>query len=137
MTHTEREFQLEEFKEVFSSRIGPDKMHQLQFRTYEVYGEMVLEIQKKFWGEKRQKEIYVKFQKPSSWWQHFKQECFPKFLLRRYPVKMQTITKEINIDRTYEFPDAYVEGNRNLGRFFVRDYYDVGLMDCGRPIDYL
>lgn len=30
---------------------------------------------------------------PSSWWQHFKQDAFPAWLLRRFPVKTTKITK--------------------------------------------
>jgi hypothetical protein len=29
---------------------------------------------------------------PSSWWQHFKADCFPEFLLRRWPIRYDTPT---------------------------------------------
>ncbi len=29
---------------------------------------------------------------PETWWQHFKQRWFPSWLLRRYPVRLTTVT---------------------------------------------
>lgn len=38
---------------------------------------------------------------PASWWDHFKRDCFPKWLLKRFPAK--TISKTIDIKTIYPF----------------------------------
>jgi hypothetical protein len=48
------------------------------------------------WGEK-QHEYSETREVPSTWWQHFKQTKFPRWLLHRYPVKtyeIVTLTKK-------------------------------------------
>jgi len=40
------------------------------------------------------------FRSPRSWWQHFKLECFPKWLQRRFPVLYHTeIREEVSTQR--------------------------------------
>ena len=48
--------------------------------------------------DNRKKDVRFKYSVPSNWWQHFKRDIFPQWLLRRYPVvyveyyKIKTVT---------------------------------------------
>lgn len=46
---------------------------------------------------------HVDIEYPETWWQHFKKDMFPKFLLKRFPVKM---TKR-KIDQYYVYPNIH------------------------------
>ncbi len=51
---------------------------------------LVAQIKTFIMGEKAHEETRtVVFEYPASWWQHFKQEVFPRWLLKRYPVRRQ------------------------------------------------
>ena len=49
----------------------------------------------------------VTFQVPKSWWQHFKKDCFPEWLKRRFPVRWTLREKVI----PYEILAAYPQAN--------------------------
>ncbi len=51
---------------------------------------------------------------PATWWQHFKQAHFPKWLLRRFPVRMKTY----DADRLY--PEVSLPDKQHVAHFFVR-----------------
>lgn len=54
----------------------------------------------------------LKFDSPASWWQHLKLTLgppwFPRWFLRRWPVRFRTTTKEIHYEAFYNYPDARI-----------------------------
>lgn len=40
---------------------------------------------------------------PSTWWQHFKRDCFPLWLLRKFPVHHVSIHVTVSAEKTYRF----------------------------------
>ncbi len=46
------------------------------------------------------------FSYPATWWQHFKQEHCRDWITRRWPVKMRTVTKTVNIRLFDVYPEA-------------------------------
>ena len=59
-------------------------------------------------GEKKYITVVLTKTQPATWWQHFKQENFPAWALRAFPVKytFQTETRTVEFDRTFVFPEA-------------------------------
>lgn len=95
----------------------------------ESFGNYVATISRQFYGEQRQDEIPVSFvsKRPATWWEHFKESNFSKWLLKKYPVKYKTETHEkiVYLDRTWVFPDAYIEGHPHLQRFYFKDNHSI------------
>lgn len=116
-------------KEVFEFTISPHEFASFSFNVRHEFAQYLIQIQREMFGEKVQKEVVVKTEQsfPKTWWQHFKQENFPAWLLRKFPVKYQvhTVSKTVQFDRTFIFPDAYKEGHTILGKFIIRDYHRI------------
>lgn len=47
----------------------------------------------------------ITFKVPKSWWQHFKQEKFPKWLLRKFPVKLSLCVKFVTFKHYATYPE--------------------------------
>lgn len=124
-------------KEVFEFSINPRDFMGLSFDVRDALGRYTARIMQKMYGDQIQKEVPVTFycKVPAGWWQHFKQENFPAWLLRKYPVKYVTFsdTKVVEINRKYLFPDAYIEGHPILGKFLIRDDHRVRPYDWNKP----
>jgi len=50
--------------------------------------------------------VVVDFYAPATWWEHFKREHFPPWLLRRYPVRLLRYTREVSVKVTAAYPRA-------------------------------
>ena len=61
------------------------------------------------WGEKVDRKLV--FEYPATWWQMFKQQYFPEWLLKRVPVKMKR--KYVDIYALY--PDLKLEVSDKRG----------------------
>jgi len=116
-------------KEVFEASLSPREFASMSFDVKEHLGQYVLRIQREMLGEKVQKDVTVLFayKTPKTWWDHFKQENFPAWMLRRFPVKyvLHTEQQKIRFDRTFVFPNAYQEGHHTLGKFIIRDHHRI------------
>ena len=58
--------------------------------------------------DNRTKIVEFSVSVPSSWWQHFKQDNFPSWLVRMFPVKFKEIrkTKKVQFRRLATYPKA-------------------------------
>jgi hypothetical protein len=72
-----------------------------------IAGQVVCQLLHSVYGQKRPFDFDYTY--PATWWEHFKQDCFPKWLLRRYPPKMKT--KRISYDAYALFPEIPVTDN--------------------------
>ena len=109
--------------------LTPMEYRSLSFDMNRYEHEIVFRVRKEMFGERRQDTVNVKFtaQYPDGWWQAFKDEMFPKWLLRHYPVKMKVIneTKEVTLDRTFWFPEIPVNDNSPVQKFVIYDRHQV------------
>jgi hypothetical protein len=111
-------------------RINPQDFAQLSFAIGDRhFGQYAIYIEREMFGERVQKEVDVdvSFSYPKTWWQHFKKENFPNWLLKKYPVQYayETKTETVLFDRNFVFPNAYKQGHDVLGRFIIRDFHEV------------
>ncbi len=114
---------LEKIVQYSEMYIKPEELNQLQFYTEDrFYGEVLLRVKREFFGERVIKEISHDFvhEKYTSFWQHFKADYFPKFLLKRFPAKTvkQIETKTTTLERDFYFPK--VQGNQ-FSSYIVQD----------------
>jgi hypothetical protein len=59
---------------------------------------MLVDLQAYVWAQKLQDEkVTLSVSYPASWWEHFKQQWFPAWALRRWPVK------EAKVERMHQF----------------------------------
>ncbi len=116
-------------KEVAEFYVNPSDFAALSFDVRQAFGQYLVIFQREMYGEKVQKCVTVEFsaKQPKTWWQHFKQENFPAWLLRKFPVQysFQTEKKTVEFDRTFVFPEAYREGHPVLGKFIIRDFHRI------------
>lgn len=130
MNHFENEEAvLNLLQEVLEFTIDPKMFSQLSCDVKSAFGLYMVRIEREMYGEQLLESVPVEFtfKQPKTWWQHFKQEKFSAWLLRKYPVqyKIQTETKIVELDRRFVFPQAYREGHPILGKFIIRDFYRV------------
>lgn len=44
---------------------------------------------------------------PLNWWEHFKQDCFPEWLLERFPVRRRTLRRECTFVQKEVYPQFH------------------------------
>lgn len=70
---------------------------------------LVLRVQREFFGKQINDQKTVEFTAvfPTTWWQHFKQDYFPNWLLKRFPVKKKVLkeSQTVFFTRMMEFPE--------------------------------
>jgi hypothetical protein len=68
----------------------------------------------------------VTLEVPASWWQHFKSDHRNRFgfrwFVKRFPILLETWTKDVTFDRYYDYPDATIQlPEENFGKFIVSE----------------
>ena len=114
-------------KEVMEFSLNPREFAALSFNVREAFGHYVVQIKREMYGERIQKTVTVEFvfKQPATWWQHFKQDNLPAWLLLKFPVQysLHGEKKTVEFDRAFIFPEAYREGHPVLGKFIIHDYH--------------
>lgn len=72
-----------------SVRLGRHAAESMKLEAYEHLGDTVVTAFAEFLGKDSRHEVERAFDFPASWWQHFKSQHFPLWLLDRFPVKMK------------------------------------------------
>ena len=88
--------------------ISPHALYHLKLETYfdPFLRSLVYKIKTEFLSEKLVDEtIHAKFFFPKTWWQMFKQEHFPKWLLTRFPVKEDVFIKRYRFTKHAVYPE--------------------------------
>lgn len=67
-----------------------------QVRTMKVGDQLFAQLKGYLWGERAYIE-YVRY--PDDWWEAFKERWFPRWLLKRYPVRLTEVV--IDVTRLY------------------------------------
>lgn len=71
------------------------------------------------------------FSKPKNWWQHFKQDCFPEWLLEYFPVQ----DTKIVVSSKVMYPE-YVPPYPNMPYVMVYEIGDAEYTDPKEDIQY-
>lgn len=126
---SQQEKVLHRLRMAIQTKISPQDFERLNFDSQLAYDGIAVKIIKELYGERRTESVPVIFQfkKPSTWWQHFKEANFPKWLLEKFPVKytIETQQRVVALDRTWEFPNAYVPESKILNKYVVHDSHMV------------
>lgn len=70
-----------------------------------IFDELVTELVAEVLAEEvdnRSKE--VSFEVPATWWDHFKRDYFPDWLLYKFPIKQKTLSKTVTFRRLATYP---------------------------------
>lgn len=87
--------------------------HREEINLYEHFkdgiGSMRLELSDYVWAEKFQDTEYLasfEIKYPATWWQHFKQQYFPPWLLKKFPIQEKAAfqIRTINFQRLALYP---------------------------------
>lgn len=73
-------------------------------------------------------ELQIEFKKPASWWQHFKQDIFPKWMQKKFPVRYEIVVEKRNkticLKGYKTFPYSSYQVPKEFGQFFVYEKID-------------
>lgn len=120
---TLNEIELEKIQLYMDQMFSPTELQGMDFSISEetITRNLLFNVRKTFFGEKKHVSTMVSFEFPKTWWDHFKMVNFPKWILKKYPVKYETRRKEVYFDRYFEFPEAYRQGHQILGKIKILD----------------
>jgi len=119
-------FSIEKLKSFLEFHLNRDELNELRFDTdgnSKYHNNIALHVQRSFFGERRTDVVKVVFKKPASPWDHFKEKYFSRWLLSKFHVKYEHVTKYHNLDRTWSFPD--VPSSRYTDRFVIQDNHTI------------
>ncbi len=100
---------------------------QISYITGDFLKCLYLELREDIWAEKLQdteKEVKFEFSYPAGWWQYFKQDYFPEWLLKRFPVIKVEIKqwKTVQFQRFAAFPECQDTTERGRAKFVMHEY---------------
>ena len=76
-------------------------------RVYPAMEDMLIQLQTSVYQEDLSSVETLVVRTPKTWFDHFKQDHFPKWLLEKYPVKYNTETKTIDLTFSVRYPDFH------------------------------
>jgi hypothetical protein len=80
----------------------------------------IIKLREEIWSQKIQNEkVALAVHYPLTWWQHFKQDCFPNWALRRWPVLKKMETKTFTFKTVALFPDFKYSVPSGVGNFVL------------------
>ena len=82
----------------------------------------IVRFERSFWAEKLQDEEFY-YSKYLSWWDHFKDINFPKWLKKRCPVRKQRIS--LRFKRWAKFPKFKWFSDRDKEEFVILETMEV------------
>lgn len=87
---------------------------------------LVFQLRAEVMAEKLEERTQmVTFEVPKSWWQHFKQEHFPKWLLKKFPVKLESYTRFMTFEHYATYPELpLVFSKDKIGKIVYKDFVD-------------
>ena len=127
-THfNQKSFFLKRLEETLLLNISRKQIEQLTLYIEDDYrkffvDEIAIRITREFFGDKVEKEISLDFEYPATWWQHFKRSHFPKWLLKKFPVKKKTISKSKSLRRTFEYPELIDHFDLSRDEYIIREF---------------
>ena len=77
--------------------------------------------------------VQFDFETPAGWWQHFKRDCFPSWLLHRFPVKLVTFeaTKRMRVEVMATYPKLNTVFPPGENRHVIQTFAsDTGMGTC-------
>ena len=120
---------LEEFKFEFRQKFPTHQTEGLSIVRHPVYDGILTKLEYKVYGVEREEVYELEYNSPLTWWDHLKADKFPKWWLKRFPVKTKQEVRVLRIDHRMLFPDVAKKFAKKNG--FVRskvradDYYTV------------
>lgn len=117
-----KEVVLEKIKFLISAYVSDSVKDDLIYdEFYEaVYQRMIYNLKVFLWGREVSKSVEETVNVPVSWWDAFKEEHFPKFLKKRFPVKWRTIN--VVVKHYHVCPHLNYKTNRPHITFLSADY---------------
>lgn len=95
----------------------------IRYNIDNFYGESLARMTAYVYSESLGRYIH-EWKYPSSWWQHFKRDHFPKWLLDRYPVQYTTNT--IVLDGQAMYPNYRPPRGFNEPFYMIREIDGLG-----------
>jgi hypothetical protein len=91
-------------------------------QCYHELQNLVIRLSAAVWSEVVQDEtVYLTIETPATCWQHFKQQYFPKWALKKWPVITEKKTQSYDFKTIALFPEfRYNSPNRDMGRYIFR-----------------
>jgi len=91
-------------KEIRISNSVNQSFEAIRLHSY-IHNEEITRFFAEIVGERIVKNFEYEFKKPATWFQHFKESCFPNFLLKKFPVKYTSETQKIDFTQYRIFPE--------------------------------
>ena len=96
----------------------------------DILREKIFELRRKVWAECLQTEsktVTHEFFSPRTWWQHFKKEKFPKWLLKKYPVdfEKEVQRKKVTFRRYAKFPSFNYKSDKRFEKFVIEEFMEI------------
>lgn len=93
----------------------------------EIMNGLVYELHTEVMAEKVENRVQkVTFEFPKSWWQYFKKEYFPKWLLKKFPVKSELSSKSVIFNRYATYPQLpLIFPPDKIGRIVYKEYSTI------------
>lgn len=83
--------------------------------------DVIVDLRGYVWAQRIQNETAIlTVEYPATWWQHFKQRWFPRWARRRWPVRMQTKTREYEFTCHALHPGFKYEAPKQLGPVVIK-----------------
>ena len=108
------------------AKIIPKRDFRIELDWNLILNGMKLELREEIWTERLQDtahELKFEVSYPATWWQHFKQAYFSKWLLRRFKIQWKTVfqIQKIQFIRSAAFPEFQYKSIEEEQPFVIKE----------------
>jgi len=109
------------------TRLIPKQDFEIELSDWDyILNGMKLQLREEIWTERLQDtahELKFEVSYPATWWQHFKQMHFPKWLLKRFKIQWKTVSQiqKIQFIRSAAFPEFRYESLEEERPFVIKE----------------
>ena len=86
-----------------------------QLTIQDAVRDLIIRLDSFILGQHDYQKYKVSMAVPLNWWEHLKQDRFPKWYIKRFPTKTKHVTREITFDHKKLFPKSSVMFPPNIG----------------------
>ena len=107
--------QFEAIKVQVMQRYGKFTFEATELTIQDAIRDLIIRLDSFILGQHDYQKYKVYIAVPANWWEHLKQDRFPKWYIKRFPVKTKAVGREITFDHKKLFPKSDIMFPPNIG----------------------
>jgi len=93
----------------------PELFQHTKISVEQTVQELMIRLRHEIYGQHNYQKYKVYVDVPANWWEALKYERLPGWWILRWPIKWQTVEREITFDHKKLFPESTIKAPSEMG----------------------